>query len=294
MSILSGFEKYKRHLKVDDENYKLVSEWTHSDTVEMNDGKSLTETITSLKNQTSSFIGNEYSSSATYKIGDYCVYADKWYKCIVDITTPETWNSNHWTLTNISDEVTEVQELGQYIRYNQTDETIQVLNNDKWVDIKSVGFTKKDLLKSEKIFISETGGINQRNKIDDYYNFRDGHLTLQSNDANSMTNQYGTVPNFYTYDSVSFFGFSKLIINWSAELGASLVISKTPDFSEFIVLASHDDKFITVTEEISLGYEEEPGASWSYWDKYFIGFAAYGESGGYPNHVIVRQLLLTV
>lgn len=48
MGILSGFEKYKRHLKVDDENYKLVSEWTHADTVEMTDGKSLSESIVEL------------------------------------------------------------------------------------------------------------------------------------------------------------------------------------------------------------------------------------------------------
>ena len=45
MSILSGYEKYKRHLKIDDENYKLVSEWTHADTVEMSDGSSLTQKI---------------------------------------------------------------------------------------------------------------------------------------------------------------------------------------------------------------------------------------------------------
>lgn len=48
MAILSGYEKYKRHLKVDDENYKLVSEWTHADTVEMIDGKSLTENLNRL------------------------------------------------------------------------------------------------------------------------------------------------------------------------------------------------------------------------------------------------------
>jgi len=56
MSILSGYEKYKRHLKIDDENYKLVSEWTHADTVEMSDGSSLTQKIDDMTTQLNSCI----------------------------------------------------------------------------------------------------------------------------------------------------------------------------------------------------------------------------------------------
>ena len=39
-----------------------------------------------------------YYSTATYSIGDLCVYNDKLYVCIVEITTPEQWNSSHWKL----------------------------------------------------------------------------------------------------------------------------------------------------------------------------------------------------
>ena len=55
MSILSGFIKTKRYRKQDDDNYQLQSEWTHSDTVEFDDGKTLTEKISS-HNQTASTI----------------------------------------------------------------------------------------------------------------------------------------------------------------------------------------------------------------------------------------------
>lgn len=298
MSILSGYEKYKRHLKVDDENYKLVSEWTHSDTVEMDDGKSLTETITSLKNQTSSFIGNEYSSSSTYKVGDYCVYEGKWYRCIVDITTPETWNHSNWTLTNISDEVTEVQELGQYIRYNQTDETIQVLNNDKWVDIKSIGFTKKYIFKGDdKLFAMETGGLCCFSEIvgRDSYEIVDGSIQMNSTASSFITDtDYGVKPNFYTYDSVSFFGYSKLVISWDTNDSGitALIISTTPDFSEFIILANHDNTSFSGIEEISL-INETPHGYNNYWGKYYIGFAVYGELE-YGNWANVNQLYLTV
>lgn len=37
-----------------------------------------------------------YSSSSTYNVGDMCVYDDKTYVCVYNITTPEPWNANHW------------------------------------------------------------------------------------------------------------------------------------------------------------------------------------------------------
>lgn len=39
-----------------------------------------------------------YDSTATYSVGDLCVYNDKLYVCSVEITTPEQWNSSHWKL----------------------------------------------------------------------------------------------------------------------------------------------------------------------------------------------------
>lgn len=292
MAVLSGFQGYKRHVKLSENEYKAVSEWTHSDTVEMNDGRSLTEAITNLEDQTSSIIGNQYSSSTTYKVGDYCVYENKWYRCIVAIATPETWNPSHWTLTNISNEVTEVQELGQYIRYNQTDETIQVLNNDKWVDIKSVGFTKKYIFKDGNMFVMDTGGLCAANTINgDEYNIQNGILHMKAYSKNII----GGKPNFYTYDSISFYGYSKLIIDWSvSNVGsASLLISPTLDFSNAITLAGHavnDSGGFNGIEEISLDVPEE---YWSYWGKYYIGFNLYGEVD-FPNQTSVRQLYLTV
>lgn len=42
MAILDGFDKQKRYITDIDKNHKLVSEWTHSDTVEFADGETLT------------------------------------------------------------------------------------------------------------------------------------------------------------------------------------------------------------------------------------------------------------
>lgn len=37
-----------------------------------------------------------YNSSLTYVVGDMCVYDGKVYVCAYDITTPESWNADHW------------------------------------------------------------------------------------------------------------------------------------------------------------------------------------------------------
>ena len=51
MAILSGFDKQKRYITDSNKDHKLVSEWTHTDTVEFTGGKTLTERNTEVQNQ---------------------------------------------------------------------------------------------------------------------------------------------------------------------------------------------------------------------------------------------------
>lgn len=37
-----------------------------------------------------------YDSTATYEVGDYCTHSSQIYRCIVAITTPEAFDSDHW------------------------------------------------------------------------------------------------------------------------------------------------------------------------------------------------------
>lgn len=60
MGIISGFIKTKRYRKLADGSYKAQSEWTHSDTIEMTDGTTLTEKITSI---TSSISSHKHAAS---------------------------------------------------------------------------------------------------------------------------------------------------------------------------------------------------------------------------------------
>ena len=43
-----------------------------------------------------SSIANEYSSSNTYKVDDYVLYAGQLYRCIIEITTPQNFDSSKW------------------------------------------------------------------------------------------------------------------------------------------------------------------------------------------------------
>lgn len=49
--------------------------------------------------------GDAYDSTATYEIGDFCIYNNTLYRCTTAISTAEAWNSTHWTDTNIVDEL---------------------------------------------------------------------------------------------------------------------------------------------------------------------------------------------
>lgn len=45
---------------------------------------------------TKASVANEYSTSSTYALNDYCYYQGNLYRCTTAITSSEAWNSNHW------------------------------------------------------------------------------------------------------------------------------------------------------------------------------------------------------
>lgn len=67
----------------------------------------ITENRTSLsKNLVASLDDNDddiphYNPNAVYNVNDYCKYVDVVYRCTVAITTPEPWNSKHWTRSSV-------------------------------------------------------------------------------------------------------------------------------------------------------------------------------------------------
>lgn len=60
--------------------------------------------------KTTNVIGyDEYDSTSTYNVGDYCIYNNMLFKCLVEISTAEEFNSNHWDVTSINEVIKEVE-----------------------------------------------------------------------------------------------------------------------------------------------------------------------------------------
>ena len=49
--------------------------------------------------------GDEYDSTSTYEIGDFCIYNNKLYRCITAISTAEAFTPSHWEETSVAEEL---------------------------------------------------------------------------------------------------------------------------------------------------------------------------------------------
>lgn len=50
-------------------------------------------------------VAAEYSSSATYAVGDYCLHNGQLYECNTAISTAEAWTAAHWTAVTVGKEI---------------------------------------------------------------------------------------------------------------------------------------------------------------------------------------------
>lgn len=67
-----------------------------------------------MKNYISPGVAAQYSSSATYDVGDYVIYNGNLYRCTTPITTAETWTAAHWTATVLGDDVGDLKNAISY------------------------------------------------------------------------------------------------------------------------------------------------------------------------------------
>lgn len=68
-----------------------------------------------MKNYISPGVAAQYSTSATYDVGDYVIYGGQLYRCKTAITTPESWTAAHWTATVLGDDIGELKNTAQYL-----------------------------------------------------------------------------------------------------------------------------------------------------------------------------------
>ncbi|MEE3499749.1 MAG: hypothetical protein VZS12_11690, partial [Ruminococcus bromii] len=53
------------------------------------------------KQESDSFLADEYYATQTYAVGDYCIHEGGLYVCNTAISTAEAWDASHWTLTDV-------------------------------------------------------------------------------------------------------------------------------------------------------------------------------------------------
>lgn len=68
-------------------------------------GEEWLEYSDAIDNSCQDMISDEYDSTTTYAVGDYCIKDNTLYKCTTAITTAEAWNAAHWTAVQISTEL---------------------------------------------------------------------------------------------------------------------------------------------------------------------------------------------
>lgn len=132
----------------------------------------------------------EYSTSETYNIGDYCIHNSDLYKCNTNNTTG-TWNSNAWdrvtvgdelvdhknTLTQLGSDVSDLEtttgQLDQNIAYVESGDTAsRYYSGGEFISWKGTLYTANGVITSGATFASGgnlspvlTGGLNSVIKV---------------------------------------------------------------------------------------------------------------------------------
>lgn len=73
-----------------------------------------------IKNYISPGVAPQYSSSATYNLGDYAIYNEQLYRCTTAITTAETWTAAHWEQVSVGDVLSGLGESIVLDRFNNS------------------------------------------------------------------------------------------------------------------------------------------------------------------------------
>lgn len=92
-------------------------------------------------NSCQKMISDKYNTSKTYAIGDYCIYENTLYKCIVEITTAEVFDSSKWKKTSVDKEIDNIETAIEEPRGIMISETT-TNNVGKYIKVFSVNMQK--------------------------------------------------------------------------------------------------------------------------------------------------------
>ena len=86
------------------------------------------QTVKGAVNELKTIEGTEaYDNTATYAVGDYCIYNSTRYKCITAVTTAEDFDSTKWSATTTNNDITQLNSSFTNNTTYSTDTTERVL-----------------------------------------------------------------------------------------------------------------------------------------------------------------------
>jgi hypothetical protein len=81
-------------------------------------------------------IADEYDSTSTYSVGDYCIYGGVFYRCTTAVTTAESFDSTKWTTTQVGDELLNIEN-----EINGINSSLNNKQNKTWTKIFDKSYT---------------------------------------------------------------------------------------------------------------------------------------------------------
>lgn len=133
-------------------------------------------------------IADAYSTSATYAVGDYCIYSSQLYRCTTAITTAEAWTAAHWSAVALGDDTRDLRSA-----LNATNSTLRMetgrSGNLPFVSNKSANVTLNSV---GKIFNGNGNFIDLFNIEDGTYTQNGVTVTITKNGSRIMLNGTST------------------------------------------------------------------------------------------------------
>ena len=109
------------------------------------------------------YITDAYDDTETYDIGDYCIYNNTLYRCIVAIAVAESFTSAHWVATTIAEELQTKQNSSDN-NLNTTNKTIvgaiNELESKLWVDFDNTLTAGATTITVSDVAITATSAID--------------------------------------------------------------------------------------------------------------------------------------
>ena len=85
------------------------------------------EKIDKLLHDTRAMIAKSYDSTKTYKVGDVVIYENVLYKCITEITEPESFVADKWQIVTASETGSTTDDIGKAVDFSIENGTFKVV-----------------------------------------------------------------------------------------------------------------------------------------------------------------------